>query len=269
MNTGPDPLRPPDCVVVTVDGSDTARRSVSVAVGLATRLDVPVGALVEHRRADPDEVIANWCRRVDGLVDGRDVAGANALRVSRDRRGPPPLAIDSPGEWTRTVDRVVVGSGVRSVSATTPERLAVALDGSVADDVTLRAAFDWASVLGLDVEVIAVVPDAPPSLRAPTDLSRAQRLAVDPEDYLETLATGRSATNARSLTVVRARIGMARALEHHLRHLDDTMLVLSDGRRRRRRLRPDRSSIAAVLRCSPVPVMLVANSGDTADDAAP
>ncbi|MCP5027900.1 MAG: universal stress protein [Actinomycetia bacterium] len=272
--TQPTPTR----VLIAIDSSPGSRRAIPVGSGLASAFDVPVSgfpvASDDQRRAEIEAVVATQHAELE-LEPGSDdsvssgtvadlIATADrrqALVIAaipsvrrRNRRARPfgyPMAATSPAPW------LAVGPKMRRPRGVRPNQLVVPLDGSSAAAALVPTALSWARAFGLVVQLIAVVPSAPPPLRPPTVPNPRQRFTMDPEHHMSALLVHQPADAKVKTEVLPDPIGLASAMEHRLRDEPENIVLAPSRRGFDYRSFIDGASTDSLLRASPVPVLLV------------
>jgi nucleotide-binding universal stress UspA family protein len=278
--TPPVPNPCVNCVLVPVDGTPRTDRAVPAAVSIGSRFDVPVRPVaMTTDRADGSRIIDDLCAEFPRLRDPAVAGGPEMviglLAEADDRSGLVVAAVESIAKTTRSGRRmgrplldlaarpvVIIGPEVGRTPS--PEEFVVPIDGTEHADGIVPAAMAWALTYGLALKLVAIVKPEPSSpIHDRSQLTSRQRFALDPEAHLAQLLDGQHC-DALELTtqVVRAPIGLAAEIGPMLRHTQQSLLVISSATEHRHRPLADRNSPAAILRQSPVPVLVVPPTSD-------
>lgn len=253
----------PDRVVAIVDESPRSRRAVPFALTVGDRLGIPTLLMVAasgntQRSSIRRQVVAEYPRVQGAADDSMSAMAESALLVSSIRGRKLPGSGRASNRDLLRRQAIVMGRDCRPVADPRLMRIVMPLDGTPELDALVDTAFAWTRSRDVHVHIVAVALSEPDPVRRPAHPTPRQRFSDDPSGHVEHLIASQPTDGIDvRVEVFRDPIGLGSALQRHLRHATDALLLMPTRRARSLRTLIERSTTSTIVRTSPVPVLLV------------
>ena len=278
----PDRAVEVDRVLVPLDGSERADVAVPVARVVAERLGVPLtlvtvvepgedeASSASHLRAVAAETGATW-----RLLDGRNVAACirgaagglpdRVVCMASHGRGRSAALLGSVASVVAAGARgplLVVGPNVSASHQLTGDVVAC-VDGSKSSERVLPVAADWATALGLGLEIVTVAEPVPQAVTPGAPYHRSHGPSLVAEDYLDQVAAPlRERGVAVGTTAIYDPVSVVGGLADHFEGRPPALIAtMTHARTGFARLALG-SVAASIVHELPAPVLLVPGAGD-------
>lgn len=274
---------PIEHVLVALDGSHYAERSLVAATHIAERLGLPIGLVKIIDKLEDSEAAKIYLEKVSSNHHGVswhevtiDADPATALlTLTEQRRGL--LCVASHGH-TRLGDAVIgstaseltrhstepvlfIGSGYDTALRHYLRRIVVPLDGTTESEAVVPWAGEWAAAAGMVLHLVTVAELVSRPLTSDEQPRRRFGPSEAPEEYIAAAVNRHQRPGVDVVgLVLYDPISPASALSQWLRHAPDAIVfIATEAEAGTKRIRHG-STAAALIQQSPTPLMIAPDS---------